>query len=317
VNIPALFGPLYDAVAPALDAGNNKLVEVYIGWVQEWLPIAFGVVTVWHGATLLRGNGRISDYWALAFRAALLIALTQNVATYNEWVREPIQGLADELGRATARAMGNGNAGSGAQPFDAVMKDALLMGLRVWQTLGWTDLGPMLVVGCFWLLCLVTVGFSFVLWFGTTIFLKILLAVGVIFFGFAIFETTRAKLFRWLDACAFRIALMTLSFIFSQALLTAEGVLLTQFVSGQSGAISRIIGTVLGCGVFLVFLKLAQELPQLAHDMTGGSGAHNTSGAAAATFGFAGGLAAASFRQSARAAAYLRRLGSAPPAGTP
>jgi type IV secretion system protein VirB6 len=209
--------------------------------------------------------------------------------------------LADQITSST------GNTVPSAAAFDTIWRKALGIGMSVWSTLGWTDIGPSLAVIFMWVCAGVAISFSYLVWLTSRIGMGLVIAMGPIFVALALFPATRALFERWLGQVVQFVVLGVLAVTLLQLMVAAEGMLVDQIVatSATSSPAQRLQMLLAVCVLFIICAMLAMQLPGLASGLASGFSFH-TGSLARLTFGKAIGAARSLPDARARGAAVIQ-----------
>ncbi len=256
-------------------------VDALIGTLVSWLagPVATALVIYVALTGLMMMRGLSQETFAAVLgrivRLCIVTWIVMSADVYNTWVRDlfltalPME-LANEITSTT------GNAIPSAAAFDTIWRKALGVGMSVWSTLGWTDIGPSLAVIFMWVCAGVAVSFSYLVWLTSRIGLALVIAVGPIFVAFALFPATRSLFERWLGQVVQFVVLGVLAIMLLQLMILAEGTLVDQIVatSAASSPAQRLQMLLAVCVLFIICAMLAMQLPGLASSLAGGFSFH-------------------------------------------
>jgi type IV secretion system protein VirB6 len=256
------------------NAGNGLLTGS-LGYV---LPIVTAGAIAWiaaqatavsHGAaqpaTLLHG----------IFRIAVVVAVLQSVATYNQWVGDVAQTLPNDVTNAISGAQGGITTG---QAFDQVMNNAFKAGLVLWNSApkySFSGLVVSLVVVVFWGVAVICIGAAAMTYATSTVLLIFFIKIGPLFLALFAFTQTRRFGNGWVTA----MVSAALTQIFAVAMLVlligAEQITLNQIVVSATGQdnsnyVNQIISILLGMFLFWVVWEVMKQASSFASAIAGG-----------------------------------------------
>jgi type IV secretion system protein VirB6 len=285
--ITDIFSQVNNLIEVPFLAQVDALIGVLVAWLAGPMATALVIYVALTGFMMMRGLSQETFAAVLGriVRLCIVAWIVMNAATYNTWVRDlflttlPTE-LADQITSTT------GNAAPSAAAFDTIWRKALGVGMSVWSTLGWTDIGPSLAVIFMWVCAGVAISFSYLVWLTSRIGLGLVIAVGPIFVAFALFPATRALFERWLGQVVQFVVLGVLAVTLLQLMVAAEGMLVDRIVasSAASSPAQRLQMLLAVCVLFIICAMLAMQLPGLASGLAGGFSFH-TGSLARLTFG--------------------------------
>jgi len=267
----------------------DALIGVLVAWLAGPMATALVIYVALTGFMVMRGLPQETFAAVLGriVRLCIVAWIVMNAAVYNEWVRDLfLTTLPTELSNEITSTTGNPVPSAAA--FDTIWRKALGVGMAVWSTLGWTDIGPSLAVIFMWVCAGVAISFSYLVWLTSRIGLALVIAVGPIFIAFALFPATRALFERWLGQVVQFVVLGVLAVTLLQLMVLAEGALVDRIVatSSTSSPAQRLQMLLAVCVLFIICAMLAMQLPGLAAGLAGGFSFHAGS-LARLTFGSA------------------------------
>ncbi len=284
--ITDIFSQVNNLIEVPFLAQVDALIGALVGWLAGPMATALVIYVALTGFMVMRGltQETFAALLGRIVRLCLVAWIAMNAAVYNEWVRDLfLTTLPTELANAITGITGASLPSAAA--FDTIWRKAIGVGMAVWSTLGWTDIGPSLAVIFMWVCAGVAVAFSYLVWLTSRIGLALVIAVGPIFVAFALFPATRALFERWLGQAVQFIVLGALAVMLLQLMILAEGALVDRIVaSGGASPAQRLQMLLAVCVLFIICAMLAMQLPGLAAGLAGGFSFH-TGALARLTFG--------------------------------
>lgn len=285
--ITDIFSQVSNLIEVPFLAQVDALIGVLVSWLAGPMATALVIYVALTGFLVMRGLSQ-ETFAAVLGRIVRLCAvawLAMNAATYNEWVRDfflttlPTE-LADRITATT------GSPAPDAAAFDTIWRKALGVGMSVWSTLGWTDIGPSLAVIFMWVCAGIAIAFSYLVWLTSRVGLGLVIALGPVFIALGLFPATRALFERWLGQAIQFVVLGVLAVTLLQLMVAAEGMLVDRIVTTSAGSspAQRLQMLLAVCILFIICAMLAMQLPGLASGLAGGFAFH-TGSLARLTFG--------------------------------
>jgi type IV secretion system protein VirB6 len=306
--ITDIFSQVNNLIEVPFLAQVDALIGVLVAWLAGPMATALVIYVALTGFMMMRGLSQETFAAVLGriVRLCIVAWIVMNAATYNTLVRDlflttlPTE-LADQITSST------GNTVPSAAAFDTIWRKALGIGMSVWSTLGWTDIGPSLAVIFMWVCAGVAISFSYLVWLTSRIGMGLVIAMGPIFVALALFPATRALFERWLGQVVQFVVLGVLAVTLLQLMVAAEGMLVDQIVatSATSSPAQRLQMLLAVCVLFIICAMLAMQLPGLASGLASGFSFH-TGSLARLTFGKAIGAARSLPDARARGAAVIQ-----------
>lgn len=285
--ITDIFSQVSNLIEVPFLAQVDALIGVLVSWLAGPMATALVIYVALTGFLVMRGLSQETFAAVLGriVRLCVVAWLAMNAATYNEWVRDfflttlPTE-LADRITATT------GSPAPDAAAFDTIWRKALGVGMSVWSTLGWTDIGPSLAVIFMWVCAGIAIAFSYLVWLTSRIGLGLVIALGPVFIALGLFPATRALFERWLGQAIQFVVLGVLAVTLLQLMVAAEGMLVDRIVTTSAGSspAQRLQMLLAVCILFIICAMLAMQLPGLASGLAGGFAFH-TGSLARLTFG--------------------------------
>ncbi len=275
--ITDIFSQVNALIEEPLLAQVDASIGVLVAWLAGPVATALVIYVALTGFMMMRGLSQETFGAVLGriVRLCIVAWIVISADVYNTWVSDlflttlPTE-LANEITATTGASLPS------AAAFDTVWRKALGVGMSVWSTLGWTDIGPSLAVIFMWICAGVAVSFSYLVWLTSRIGLALVIAVGPIFVAFALFPSTRALFERWLGQVVQFVVLGVLAVLLLQIMVSAEEILVDRIVasSAASSPAQRLQMLLAVCVLFIICAMLAMQLPGLASGLAGGFSFH-------------------------------------------
>lgn len=265
----------------------DALIAAFVAWLSGPLQAALVLYIALMGVLFLRGASQepFGEVMGRVLRLCIIVWLCTNAAVYNQWVRDFfITTLPTEINGVAAGAVGGSPMTAAA--FDSLWQRSIGVGMSVWSTLGWSDIGPSLAVLFMWVCAGLAVAFSYLVWLLARVGLGLVVAVGPIFIALGLFPATRALMERWVGQLINFVVLQVLVVVLLRLLIDSQEALITQIASTSASASgAQRLQMLLAVSVlFIVCATMAMQLPSLASALAGGVSFH-TGTLARATFG--------------------------------
>lgn len=216
-----IFGPAYVFMDGKLDDFLGASASRVIGEVSGPLRAALVLYVLLYGFAILRGaiSEPIMDFAIRSLKLALIYMLA-TTAAYGDWVTQPLfHGLPDTLSRAIAGTGGN-DAGTA---FDQFLNRAAYLGDKIAKEAGMLDWLPWLVSAAVLVIGALAAALGFGIVMLAKVALALLVALGPIFIGCALFEGTRRYFFGWLSQAVNYLVLFALVIAMFQLVLALVG----------------------------------------------------------------------------------------------
>ncbi len=313
----SVFATLFQQIDVPLLAAIKTMVSNMESAVAGILTACMTIYVGVSGIMILLGRGSQPLMLIVErFIKAAAVAYFLQAASFNQYVTDFVL---TTLPGAIASAV-SGSTTVGADAFDKIWNAAFAGGLLVWKNLEITDIGQMIIVALYWGVAAVSIGYGFLVWMISNIFLGLFVIIGPLAILAFLFGPTRALFERWVGAVLSMLFLQLFIIALLSVILRAEVQMLITVMNVSGNPFEQIkilFGAII---LFVVAYDAIKQLPAAATALAGGLYFHaNTVGRA--TFGAAAAYAAAavSGARSAAAgagAAAQRRLTSRPaPAG--
>lgn len=265
----------------------DGLIAAFVAWLAGPMAAALVLYVALMGVLFLRGASQepFGEVMSRVLRLCIIVWLCTNAAVYNLWVRDFfLTALPTELNNAASGA-GVGVPLSAAA-FDRLWQRSIGVGMSVWSTLGWSDIGPSLAVLFMWVCAGLAIAFSYLVWLMARIGLGLVVAVGPLFIALGLFPATRALMERWVGQLLSFVLLQLLVVVLLRVLVDSQSELIDRIATGSASASgAQRLQMLLAVSVlFVVCAAVAMQLPSLASALAGGVAFH-TGTLARATFG--------------------------------
>ena len=261
-----VFTPAYGFIEAKLDQFLSTGASQVSAAIAGPMRAAVVLYVLLYGIAILRGaiSEPLMDFAVRSVKLALIYMLATTVA-YGTWVTEPLfHILPDTLSQAISGATGR-DAGAA---FDQFFTRAAYLGQNAAQKTTIQNWIPLVVGGLVFISGALAAALGFGIVMLSQVALALLIALGPIFIGCALFDASRRYFFGWLSQAVNYLVLFTLIIAVAQlilALVAAQWVTL----DGQdpvAGGLMFIAFCVLG-GVFFL------QIPAIAAGIAGGASA--------------------------------------------
>lgn len=213
----SLFQQAYDFVDGRLDAFLNQGVANVVDEVAGPLRLALVLYVLLYGFAILRGaiNDPMMDFAVRSLKLAAIYLLA-TTPVYTEFVTEP---LFEEMPHTLATALGGEGTGSAGEAFDNFLSMTAMLGERLTEGASPLAVDRWLMSGAVWICGALAAALGFGIVLVAKIALALLIALGPIFIGLALFEATRRYFFGWLSQAVNYLVLFALIFAVFQLVL--------------------------------------------------------------------------------------------------
>lgn len=270
-----IFGPAYQALDEKLQAVLNDRLGAVLAETAPAVRAALVLYVLLYGVAILRGAIRepVMDFAVRSIKLAIITALATTPA-YGHWVTEP---LFHTLPQALSQALGGTELGDPGQAFDRFLAHAGYLAEKIGREGDLTNPLPLAVAAAVY----VTGALAAAIGFGVVMIAKVSLALvvtlGPIFIGCALFDASRRFFFGWLSQAVNYLVLI--------ALILAVVQMVLDLVDQQWGQIDRLdpmVGGLLFIALTLLGGFFFVQTPAIASGLAGGasSGASGVAGAA-------------------------------------
>ncbi|CAN7621428.1 type IV secretion system protein [Phenylobacterium sp. LjRoot219] len=272
-----IFEPAYTFIDDRLEVFLHDRASDILSQVEGPLRVAVVLYVVLYGIAIIRGAiaEPMIDFAIRGMKLAILFALATTVA-YSNFVTEPLFRVLPET---LARAISGSDVPNIGAAFDQFFSRAAYLGEKVGQQATPVNIAPVIEQAAVVLIGAVAAALGFGIVTVAKVALALLVALGPIFVGCALFETTRRFFFGWLSQCVNYLVLFALIITLFQlvlALVTSQWAT----IDGQdamAGGLLFIALCVLG-GIFFL------QVPSLAAGIAGGASTGVADFFAAASF---------------------------------
>lgn len=263
----SLFSTFDNALTQYISQTAANLAQALAPAVQ----IAATLYIVFKGYMMLTGKSRelMSVVVWDVIRLVVIVALVTNVGMFDQYVTQLLfVGVPVEI----ANAIGGGaTTSSAAGLMDTILNSGTADGVAIWKSAGMTNMGAWFygllpIIGA--ALCS-ALGETMIL--GARVALALILALGPLFIGFALFEPTRGWFRAWLNTAV--------DFVLLQVLTVALAALLVQSATfAATGANANGLGATTAQGaiaitaLYLVGFLLFARLPSISSGLSSGAG---------------------------------------------
>lgn len=260
----SVFSPAYVFIDGRLDQFLGEAAGRAMAEVAGPLRAALVLYVMLYGLAILRGAiaEPMVDF-ALRSVKLSVICLLATTPAYGAWITDP---LFHALPRALADAIAGSSAGDAGAAFDGFFARAAYLGQRLAQDGSAFDWLPYIVAGAVILAGAVMAALGFGVVILAKVALALLVSLGPIFVGCALFEATRRYFFGWLSQAVNYLVLFALMVAIFQLVLALVGERWSS-IDGQdpvAGGLLFVALCVLGAILFL-------QTPAIAAGIAGGA----------------------------------------------
>jgi type IV secretion system protein VirB6 len=261
-----IFAPAYTFIDGKLDQFLGTGADRVVAEIAGPMRLALVLYILLFGIAIVRGaiSEPVMDFAVRSLKLAAIYFLATSSA-YGDWVTQPLfHALPDTLARAISGATG-GDAGTA---FDQFFRHAAFLGEKLADKATLTDWLPLIVSGSVFVVGALAAALGFGIALLAKVALALLVALGPIFVGCALFESTRRYFFGWLSQAVNYLILFALIIAVFQLILALVG---DQWatINGQdpmTGGLAFIALCLLGAIFFL-------QTPAIAAGIAGGASA--------------------------------------------
>jgi type IV secretion system protein VirB6 len=262
----AVFVPAYSFIDGKLDqfltTGAGRVTAAVAGPLRTALVL----YVLLYGIAILRGAiaEPVMDFAVRSLKLALIYMLATTVA-YGTWVTQPLfHTLPDALAQAVSGATG-GDAGTA---FDQFFSRAAYLGQKAAQDATPLNWIPLIIGGAVFVMGALAAALGFGIVMLSQVALALLVALGPIFIGCALFDASRRYFFGWLSQAVNYLVLF--------ALIIAVFQLILALVAAQWSAIDAqdaVVGGLLFIALCLLAGIFFLQIPAIAAGIAGGASA--------------------------------------------
>ena len=276
-----IFGPAYTFVDGKLDQFLDAGASRVIAEISGPLRLALVLYVLLYGIAILRGAiaEPLMDFAVRSIKLTLIYMLATRAA-YGDWVSQPLfHTLPDSLARAISGATGT-DAGTA---FDQFFSRSAYLGQKAAKAATPFNWLPLVVSGAVFVIGTLVAALGFGIVTLAKVALALLVALGPIFVGCALFDASRRYFFGWLSQAVNYLVLFALIVAVFQLILALVA---DQWASidGQDPVVSGLlfIALCLLGGVFFL------QTPAIASGIAGGASAGLADFGNAAAIGLSG-----------------------------
>lgn len=260
-----------------VESGVSELASA----VDAPLRVAATLYVILYGFSIWRGivQTPIMEFAFRSMKLVIIITLATKVGTYNSFVTDV---FFDALPRQISEALAGGGA-LNANSFDTFLQKGFLAGHKILQEAGLTNWGPALVAAIVFVATVIGTVLAYAVCLYAKVALSIMLALGPIFIGLAMFEPTRRMTQGWIG--------QVLNYVVLQVLVTAVLLLIVKIVDPMLATVSGgepLLAGLLLCVLYGLAAFIAYQLPGIASQLAAGGAALSFGVAAAGTAAVAG-----------------------------
>lgn len=213
----SVFTQAYGTMDGRLQAFLGAAVPDVLAEVAGPMRLALTLYVLLYGFAILRGSitEPLMDFAVRSLKLAVIFLLVTTPA-YGAYVTEPLfHGLPNTL----ARALGGGSTEGAGGAFDAFISQTAWLADRVSDGASPFDIGRWIMVGAVWVCGALASALGFGIVLIAQMALALLIALGPLFIGLALFEATRRYFFGWLSQAVNYLVLFGLIFAVLQMVL--------------------------------------------------------------------------------------------------
>lgn len=211
------FTQAYGTMDGRLQAFLGDTVANVLAEVAGPLRVALVLYVLLYGFAILRGaiQEPLRDFAVRSIKLTLIYFLATTPA-YGAYVTEP---LFHVMPNALARALGGGSAQDAGGAFDSFISRTAWLADRIGTGASPLNVGRWVMVGAVWVCGALAAALGFGIVLTAQVALALLIALGPIFIGLALFEATRRYFFGWLSQAVNYLVLFGLIFAVLQMVL--------------------------------------------------------------------------------------------------
>ncbi|WP_269714867.1 type IV secretion system protein [Caulobacter sp. NIBR2454] len=259
-----LFTEAYGFVETRLDVFLGQGVQNAAAEVAGPLRLVLVLYVLLYGFAIIRGaiNEPLIDFSIRSLKLAAIYLLATTPA-YSGYVTEPLFHVMPDM---LSRAVGGGQTSEAGAAFDQYLSRAGWLGERLSNGAGPFDIGQWLMSGAVWIAGALAAALGFGIVLVAKVALALIIALGPIFIGLALFEATRRYFFGWLSQAVNYLVLFALIFAVFQLVLAmvADQWETLQGQDAMAAGFAFIALSILGAIFFL-------QTPTLAAGIAGGA----------------------------------------------
>ena len=265
-----MFGMIATQLETPFIASVTSLVSSIIAYTTGPLQAALILYVALMGLGIISGRAGIGmgTFISSVLKLALVVWFLTGAGIYAQWVQNLFMVvLPNELTTAiTGTTAINGNA------FDLIWTQAYDASVLVGRGLGTFDFSSMLGIALYLLIALAACVVGFCIYLISHIALGLLIIVGPLLIGLALFPATAAIFQKWVGALIGCLVLQLFVLVLLSLCIKVEGVILGQVASNIGGNAAANLAVLLGGGgaFFGVIVLLTWQLPALANSVSGG-----------------------------------------------
>ena len=270
-----------------IDTSSQSVAE----YVAGPLAVAITIYVVGIGIMFMRGTHEISvmEFVLMCVKAAIIFTLATKSSEYIIYVSNL---FFDTLPREIGQAINNGKELQ-TSSIDSLLRKGVDAGLEIWEN---APNSPSLiiyavVIALIWLMALFCCTVVFIVSLYAKVALALVIALGPIFIGLALFKSTRRFTEYWIG--------QAVNFVILQVLVLALGALLISTAESLTLNVSDLLDLIIAVlnfsAVAIVSVYIFFQLPSIASALAGGGASlglgmsiHRESGALAAYRAFRG-----------------------------
>ena len=305
-----IFSPAYGFIDGKLDQFLGAGAARVTAEVSGPLRLALVLYVLLYGVAIVRGaiSEPVMDFAVRSLKLAAIYILATSAA-YGDWVTQP---LFHTLPAALAHAISGATGGDAGTAFDQFFGRAAYLGQQAAGRASAFNWLPLVVSGAVFVIGALASALGFGIVMLAKVALALIVSLGPIFIGCALFESTRRYFFGWLSQAVNYLVLF--------ALIIAVFQLVLALVGDRWGAIEGqdpVVGGLMFIALCLLGAIFFLQTPAIAAGIAGGASAGLADFGNAAALGlqgrapFAGGGTAGGRAQTPREGGSLRPVRSA------
>ncbi len=277
MNNWTFFAATYSTIAAPLQVAINGLLANTIGWVRAPL---FATITLWVGLQAIavaNGGTTLSSLYRGLLRAAVVVAILQSVATYDQYVVNLAQTIPNEVGVALAGG-GAGATVTNGSAFDLVWNQAAKAGLMVWEHIpSYSFKGAILTlcVAAYFIVAFASILGGFTIYLVSSILMSLLLCVGPLFIALYPFPPVRRFFAGWLSAIVGAgitqiLSVAVLGLLIGGEMATVNRIVQNAGDGANANFVSELLILLEAGGLMFFVCRLINQVPAISVAIAGG-----------------------------------------------
>ena len=264
-----MFGLIATQLETPFISSVTNLVAALISYASGPLKSALVLYVALMGLAIMSGraDAGMGTFVSRVLKLALVVWFITGAGIYANWVQDLFMVvLPNELTTAITGGTIDGNA------FDVIWTQAYDASVLVGRDLGTFDFSSMIGIGFYLLIALAACVVAFGIYLVSHIALGLLIIIGPLVIGLALFPATTAIFQKWVGALIGCLVLQLFVLVLLSLCIKTEATILGQVAANIGGNAAANLAILLGGGgaFFGVVILLTLQLPNLANGIAGG-----------------------------------------------